>query len=531
MAGTRAEFEGYMGTWVTSRGRRVFIRDGEGIAESILRYNKSHGIKTTRHDIQASIYEYDKMNKQQKFIDSVPKEIDEKEYNQNAKEFRDAYNLEDEYNRVYENPNYYEDMQGTSRLKENAMKQPISDYVGKHEDKSQHMIDSIDENGKVNYTQDVEEYYASFPLEDVVSDLNDRKHQMETGWYAPEHKESYQQWNEATQKYIEKRKAEDYESGNYNPMEEFSDTIGDGLTDLQRRYGMTQDYINRSIEANKTPGQQMYDSINIGKEKLKSRLAEGTDITLPFTKTEEEKLKEKLIDDNEIGFVQTDSMYGGVIKEYTNKELREMAERGIRPRKDSYGHPGAWEGINSDKGLSNKEIAKAVQDAMKKKYPNTKLTRSTAGYDSVEITIASSSEPIVVSNNDIDKMGYSDFGRLSSSNGFDWWAKENVPGYKERAEYSIEDVRKYAKTLLKEQFKGTSVSQDAWYLTEYGKNLVKDIQRELNSYNYDDSNGMVDYFNSGFYDDITLGKWNKPFESVDKKIEAKVERFKNRKKR
>jgi non-canonical (house-cleaning) NTP pyrophosphatase len=37
------------------------------------------------------------------------------------------------------------------------------------------------------------------------------------------------------------------------------------------------------------------------------------------------------------------------------------------------------------------------------------------------------------------------------------------------------------------------------YLNEQGRKVAQRMQRIVDSYNYDESNGMVDYFNTGFY--------------------------------
>lgn len=243
---------------------------------------------------------------------------------------------------------------------------------------------------------------------------------------------------------------------------------------------------------------------------------------------QQKKALENPQDKNKVVFKQRDSMYGGEF-EYTQEEIDRMAKGKIRPMKDSYGHRGAWEGINRG-NYSNKEIGQKVNEYMKKEHPGVKLSRSTTGYNSVEFRIMSSDKPLTVSEADIDKMNFSDFGRLSASNNFEWWAKDNIPGYTQRRVYSIDDVRRYAKTLIKDGYKGRNVSHDDWYLTEYGKKVVSDLQTELDSYNYDDSNGMVDYFNSGFYDSVSLGTWSKPYQNgnVSKK-QATIDNYKRRK--
>ena len=46
-------------------------------------------------------------------------------------------------------------------------------------------------------------------------------------------------------------------------------------------------------------------------------------------------------------------------------------------------------------------------------------------------------------------------------------------------------------------------------------NLFKYIFDLCNSFNYDDSDGQIDYFNCGFYDSMSIGKWDKKFELIN----------------
>ena len=38
-----------------------------------------------------------------------------------------------------------------------------------------------------------------------------------------------------------------------------------------------------------------------------------------------------------------------------------------------------------------------------------------------------------------------------------------------------------------------------------------DITKFMNGYNYDDSDAMIDYFDTNFYMNLAIGKWDKPF--------------------
>lgn len=44
--------------------------------------------------------------------------------------------------------------------------------------------------------------------------------------------------------------------------------------------------------------------------------------------------------------------------------------------------------------------------------------------------------------------------------------------------------------------------------------MIQDVIDFINSYRYDDSDGMIDYFSTNFYYDVSVGKWDKPFKVV-----------------
>ena len=53
-------------------------------------------------------------------------------------------------------------------------------------------------------------------------------------------------------------------------------------------------------------------------------------------------------------------------------------------------------------------------------------------------------------------------------------------------------------------------------LTDYGKSIITAVNSFICSYRYDDSDGMIDYFRTNFYYNVSVGKWDKPFKVVEK---------------
>lgn len=95
----------------------------------------------------------------------------------------------------------------------------------------------------------------------------------------------------------------------------------------------------------------------------------------------------------------------------------------------------------------------------------------------------------------------------------DWLNENNRKN--ELGSYSVKDARDYLKSEL-ERYRnrnGYNATGNEWYLSDYGKKVISGLNKEMNSYNYDDSDGMVDYFNTNFYGYVHIGKWDKPYEA------------------
>lgn len=64
-------------------------------------------------------------------------------------------------------------------------------------------------------------------------------------------------------------------------------------------------------------------------------------------------------------------------------------------------------------------------------------------------------------------------------------------------------------------------------LSGFGKEVIQTLWDIINKGNYDKSDSMTDYFDVGFYANIYIGKWDKPFEVVEVERTAKAEKALN----
>lgn len=138
-----------------------------------------------------------------------------------------------------------------------------------------------------------------------------------------------------------------------------------------------------------------------------------------------------------------------------------------------------WEGSHYDRNLDNKAIAKKVREFVKCVYPDCKFSITS---DYLKIHIYLMEAPFEAFKDTTTK-------------------EAQINHY-----YIERDDR----------------------LTEKARVMMQTVYEYLNSYNYDDSDSMTDYFDTNFYVHLAIGKWDKPFKVVaktariqDKKPEAR----------
>jgi hypothetical protein len=134
-----------------------------------------------------------------------------------------------------------------------------------------------------------------------------------------------------------------------------------------------------------------------------------------------------------------------------------------------------WEGSRYNSNLSKKDIAKIMREYVKNVYPTWKFSIRMDGYNSIHISVMEAPIDLFTSE-----------GREGLYNGK---AHEQINHY-----YIDGDSR----------------------ITDYCKMVLKDIYSMLSSYNFDDSDSSIDYFHTNFYITLQIGKWNRPFEVVEK---------------
>lgn len=157
------------------------------------------------------------------------------------------------------------------------------------------------------------------------------------------------------------------------------------------------------------------------------------------------------------------------ISEHSDDQEGNEVHTGAQYRRNFYTANG-WAGCRYDNNLSTKEIATRVRAYAKKRWPGYRWSVRTSYYSggsSITLVLISGEEPAFIAGSKEEQRGYISTCR---------------------------DVR---------DFSG---------ITDTVANVVNDVCDYMASYNYDDCDGMQDYFDVNFYTHIYIGDYNKPYE-------------------
>lgn len=159
-----------------------------------------------------------------------------------------------------------------------------------------------------------------------------------------------------------------------------------------------------------------------------------------------------------------------------------------------------WEGSRYDSSLSTTDISKIVKNYCKEKYPTWKFSVTSKYFSGgSEISIYVMEAPVDIFDRD--------YFKLPADRRRDYWDIENMTA---KNSYNMQIHIIYGR-------------ENYPYLNDIGYLVLKDVFDFMQSYNYDDSDGMIDYFSVHFYSSIDIGKWDKGF-----RIVPKIARIKNK---
>ncbi|MDR2597279.1 MAG: hypothetical protein LBC76_08180 [Treponema sp.] len=148
-----------------------------------------------------------------------------------------------------------------------------------------------------------------------------------------------------------------------------------------------------------------------------------------------------------------------------------------------------WEGSRYNPNLRLRDIAPIIRGYVKDVYPTWRFSVVQEHYSngcSLWITLTEAPENIFL--------------------------EDRIKAHPRR-EYSNED----AALLCRQLNASSSIQSWQWYydwMTDKAQAVLKDIEVLVNSFRYDDSDAMFDYFSTNFYPHFCIGRWNKPLKIV-----------------
>lgn len=149
---------------------------------------------------------------------------------------------------------------------------------------------------------------------------------------------------------------------------------------------------------------------------------------------------------------------------------------------------GGWAGNNYNSSRSVAEIAKIIRGYVKKSYPEYKFSITKVHHSSLRVALMSGPvSPFAIP--DVTKMQGEDF-RFGADYFMNNWKRAIEKGYHGVNHYYIDSSK---------------------FLTEEAKVMFKDLVKFIQSFNYDDSEAITDYFDTNFYLNVEIGRWDRPF--------------------
>ena len=174
----------------------------------------------------------------------------------------------------------------------------------------------------------------------------------------------------------------------------------------------------------------------------------------------------------------------------------ETAETASKVRWEFYTQNG-WRGENYDINITLKEIAVRVRNFAKTYYPDCKF--------SVTTEYASMCQSLNVY---LMEGPYEAYKTREQWSNFEQMKAENIAIHCRNYNYTEEEIERKLQTA---------------FMTPYIQEAVNAVQDYANSFNYDDCDSTIDYFNVNFwFNGVRIGKWNKDYKVVERKRNNKA---------
>lgn len=169
-----------------------------------------------------------------------------------------------------------------------------------------------------------------------------------------------------------------------------------------------------------------------------------------------------------------------------------MAFKGFKEVEGYLGSPG-FKGINNDLGLSRKDRNALIKKEFKKRFPMFKVSirQGKGGYlDSVNVELTVSRSRDVIDLNSFK----SNFSNL------DTFFQFGELGYGSNIDDNVKDYNKDHNKYISNRYELLKKYEKECVLSDASHDAMKWLKDAFCSFNHDESNGMVDYFDRDIYD-------------------------------
>lgn len=167
--------------------------------------------------------------------------------------------------------------------------------------------------------------------------------------------------------------------------------------------------------------------------------------------------------------------------------------------------PNSSEGVNYAKHRHTdiKEIAQKIREKCKEKYPDCKFSVTIERYSggqSMNISLMAAPFEVCTGIKNMNRYNSNETETIKPFN-----------GYTQLNHYCIQEKD------------GEDIVCNGAILTPQAGKMLTNVVQYTQSFNYDDSDSMTDYFDVNFYLHLSIGKFDKPFKQTESEVIPKCE--------
>ena len=213
---------------------------------------------------------------------------------------------------------------------------------------------------------------------------------------------------------------------------------------------------------------------------------------------------QELNNEFEIAFAMAQK-FGKANTTYTKRQPKTAESASSYHRRQFYTVNG-WQGERYNSNLSTKDIAQLIREYVKNAYPTYRFS-ITSDIDS--ITIALTEYPVELTNSELMLKYY-------HTNYHKRWSYIPSKGNIETDSMTQSDIDEWINYQVETANCEKRFSKSDTWINPVIYEVLQDVKNFMNSYNYDDTDSMTDYFDRNFYDYMEIGRDGKPAKLVER---------------